>query len=176
MAAVLITFIKFIQMNKLILILLFITTPLYSQKHILIGDSQTYFLQKYATKVNIIKKLCKPGIGVAKLNNMIKLYPIKKDVKTISVCIGVNDYYKDKGISNLFKTIRRTFPNAKIFLIKGSWNWGKVTIKDTTIITKYYKIFENLGCVIIKTPIGKGDPHKYKKVYQKIINELEKNI
>jgi len=164
-------------MNKLLLILLFVfITPIYAQEHILVGDSQTYYLQKYTSKIKQVKKLCKPGIGVVELNNKIKSYSIKNDVKTISVCIGVNDYYKDKGVDNLMSTIKRTFPKAKIFVIKGSWNWGKVRIKDTTIITKYYKIYQNLGAEIIKTPIGKGDPHRYKEVYQKIINEIEQKI
>lgn len=163
-------------MNKLLLILLLFITPIYAQDHILVGDSQTYFLQKYTSKIKHVKKLCKPGIGVVELNSKIKSYPVKKEVKTISVSIGVNDYYKDKGVDKLMSTIKRTFPNAKIFIIKGSWNWGKVRIKDTTTITKYYKIYQDLGAEIIKTPIGKGDPHRCKKVYQKIINEIEQKI
>lgn len=168
---------EYIPMNKLLIILLFIfTIPIYSQKHILVGDSQTYFLQKYTTKINQVESLCKKGIGVVELNDKIKLYPVKKGIKTISLCIGVNDSFKDKGVSDLMSTIKRTFPNAKIFVIKGSWNWGKVKIKDTSVITKYYKLFEKLGGVIINTPIGQGDPHRYKPVYKKIINEIEEKI
>jgi hypothetical protein len=163
-------------MNKLLFILFLFITPIYGQNHILVGDSQTYFLQKYTSKIKQVKKLCKPGIGVVELNSKILSYPIKKDVKTISICIGVNDYYKDKGIDQLMTTTKRTFPNAKIFIIKGSWNWGKTRIKNTSIITSYYKLFEKLGGLLINTPIGKGDPHRYKKVYQKIINEIEEKI
>jgi len=163
-------------MNKLLLILFLFITPIYAQDHILVGDSQTYFLKTYTKQIKQIKKLCKPGIGVVELNSKILSYPISKDVKTISMCIGVNDNYKDKGINQLMTTTKRTFPNAKIFIIKGSWNWSKVRIRDLSIMTRYYKIFEDFGTTIINTPIGKGDPHRYKESYQKIINEIEEKI
>ena len=165
-------------MNKLLLLIVFLFSfsTTYCQENILIGDSQTFYLAKHTNKIKIIKKLSKSGIGVVKLNRMVTSYPINRKVETITLSIGVNDCYNDKGIKDLVNTIKRTFPNSKIFLVQGSWGWGRVKKVQKDKITKYYKIFEYLGCTIISTPIGHGDPHRDKKVYKEIIKKLEECI
>lgn len=164
-------------MNKLLLIILFLFSfSTYCQENILIGDSQTFYLAKHTSKIKIIKKLSKSGIGVVKLNRKITSYPINKEVKTVTLSIGVNDSYNDKGIKDLVNTIKRTFPNSEIFIVQGSWGWGKVKRIRIDKIQRYYKTFEDLGCTIISTPIGHGNPHRDKKVYKTIIKLVEECI
>jgi hypothetical protein len=165
-------------MSRLLLIILFLFSfsTTYCQKNILIGDSQTFYLAKHTNKIKIIKKLAKSGIGVVKLTRMITSYPINRKVETVTLSIGVNDGYNDKGIKDLVNTIKRTFPNSKIFIVQGSWGWGKVRKVQKDKITKYYKKFDDLGCTIISTPIGHGDPHRDKKVYKEIIKIVEECI
>ena len=138
-------------MNKLILIIVFLFSfsTTYCQENILIGDSQTFYLAKHTNKIKIIKKLSKSGIGVVKLNIKITSYPINRKVKTVTLSIGVNDGYNDKGIKDLVNTIKRTFPNSEIFIVQGSWGWGKVRKIQRDKITHYYKKFEDLGCTVI---------------------------
>ena len=158
------------------LILFFFVFLSYGQEHILIGDSQTFYMSKYSTKITHIRRLSKEGIGVQELNKKIILYPTSKKIKSVSLCIGVNDYYIDKGIDTLMKTIKRTFPNAKIFIIQGSWGWGNVKKHNQKTIQKYYKIFEDMGGEIINPPIGYGDPHISKTIYKQIIKIIEVEI
>jgi len=145
----------------------------FSQEHILIGDSQTYFLAKHSTQIKQIKRLCQPGIGVIELNRKVLNYPVSPTIKTVSICIGVNDGYKDKGISILLNTIKRTFPNAHLYIIQGSWGWGKVRRVNQNTLDTYYKQFTG---TIIHPAIGKGDPHRNKKVYKIIMKNLETRI
>jgi hypothetical protein len=145
----------------------------YGQEHILIGDSQTYYLSKYTKQIKLIKKLSKSGIGVVGLNNKVVSYPTSKNIKSVSVCIGVNDCYQDKGVETLMNSIKRTFPNATIYIIQGSWGWGKVKKWNSNKILTYYKGYQKLGGMIIEPPIGYGDPHKDKPIYKKIINAIE---
>jgi hypothetical protein len=107
------------------------------------------------------------------LNRKVLNYPVSPTVKTVSVCIGVNDGYKDKGISVLVNTIKRTFPNACLYIIQGSWGWGKVRRMNQNRLDRYYKQFAG---TIIYPAIGKGDPHKDKKVYKIIMKNLETRI
>jgi hypothetical protein len=148
----------------------------YGQEHILIGDSQTYLLKKHSNIVTQVSKLCQSGIGVQDLIQKVKRYPIKTNVKSVTICIGVNDYYINKGIESLMVRVLNTFPNAKIFVVKGSWGWGKVRKVNIDKFNNYYKKFEILGAHLIKTPIGHGDPHRNKKVYKTIMSELENNL
>jgi len=156
---------------KYILILFSVFT--FSQEHILIGDSQTYFLAKHSTQIKRIPKLSQPGIGVVQLTQKVRLYPVSPYVKSVSICIGVNDGYKDKGIQQLVVRVKNTFPNAHLYIIQGSWGWGKVRRVNQNTLDTYYKQFTG---TIIHPAIGKGDPHRNKKVYKIIMKNLETRI
>ena len=157
-----------IKLIKYILLLFSVCT--FSQQHILIGDSQTYLLARHSTKITQIKRLCQSGIGVVELNRKLLKYRVSPTIKSISVCIGVNDNYKDRGINILLNTITRTFPNAHLYIIQGSWGWGKVSKMNQNTLDKYYRHFKG---TIIHPAIGKGDPHKDKKVYRIIMKNIE---
>ena len=161
------------MIKYLILLFTFVT---YSQQHILIGDSQTYILAKHSTKIKRVPKLTQPGIGVVQLVYKVRLYPVSPNINSVSVCIGVNDGYKDRGIKQLLIRIKNTFPNAKIFIIQGSWGWGKVRRANQNTLNKYYKQYIDSGCILISPAIGRGDPHRDKNVYKTIIKNLENQI
>lgn len=160
-------------MKILCYIYLFFSITIKNPQHILIGDSQTYWLIKHTTIVTQKTKLCQSGIGVQQLITKVRRYPIQPNIKSVTICIGVNDNYHDKGVNELMIRVKKTFPNASIYVIKGSWGWGKVKRLNMDKFNTYYKKFEDLGACIIQTPIGHGDPHKSKKVYKTIISELE---
>jgi hypothetical protein len=153
---------------KYILILSSVLT--FSQEHILIGDSQTYYLARHSTKIKRVSQLSQSGIGVSQLTAKVRLYPVSPQVKSVSLCIGVNDGYKDKGVKKLMERLQNTFPNAKIFIIQGSWGWGNVKNINQTNLDSYYKQFPD---TIIYPAIGEGDPHRDKKVYRIIMKNIE---
>ena len=157
-------------------ILLFFTVVTYSQQHILIGDSQTYILAKHSTKIKRVPKLSQAGIGVVELTYKVRLYPVSPHVNTVSMCIGVNDGYKDKGVQQLLVRIKKTFPNAKIYIIQGSWGWGKVKRANQNTLNKYYKQYIDSGCILVSPAIGRGDPHKDQNIYKIIMKNLESQI
>ena len=154
-------------------ILLLFTVLSFSQEHILIGDSQTYYLARHSTEIKRIPKLSQSGIGVVQLIYKVRLYPVSPNVKSVSICIGVNDRYKDRGVQQLFIRLKNTFPNAHFYIIQGSWGWGKVRRMNQSNLDKYYKHF--LG-TIIHPAIGKGDPHTDKKVYKTIMKNIEQEL
>ena len=157
-------------------ILLLFTIFSFSQEHILIGDSQTYILAKHSTKIKQVSELSQSGIGVLQLTNKVRLYPVSPCVNSVSVCIGVNDGYKNRGVQQLLIGIKNTFPNAKIYIIQGSWGWGKVRRANQNTLNKYYKQYIDSGCILISPAIGRGDPHRDKKVYKIIMKSLESQI
>ena len=157
-------------------LLIFFTFVTYSQQHILIGDSQTYFLAKHSTKIKRVPKLSQSGIGVVQLTSKVRLYPVSPHVNSVSVCIGVNDGYKDRGVPQLLVRIKSTFPNAKIYIIQGSWGWGAVRRANQNTLDKYYKQYINSGCILISPAIGRGDPHRDKNIYKIIMKSLENQI
>ena len=154
---------------KFIICLLFCFVG-YSQipNNIVIGDSQTPYVDKNSKKVERVVGLWKGGISVPDLTKMVQRCKVSTNVKNVFLCIGTNDLYVDKGIEKLFKSIWVTFPNAKIYVIQGSWGWGGIKQTGYDKVKKYYKRYEELGGTIIEPPIGKGDPHCDCPVYKKI--------
>ena len=154
---------------KFIICLLFCLVG-YSQipNNIIIGDSQTPYVDRNSKKVERVVGLWKGGINVPVLTKMVQRHKVSTNVQNVFLCIGTNDLYVDKGIEKLFKSLWITFPNAKIYVIQGSWGWGGVTHTKYDKIKKYYKQYEELGGTIIEPPIGKGDPHCNCPVYKKI--------
>jgi len=154
---------------KFIIYLLFCFVG-YSQipNNIVIGDSQTPYIDMNSKKVERVVGLWKSGIRVPELTKMIKRYKVSPNVQNIFLCIGTNDLYVDNGVEKLFNSICSTFPNSKIYVIQGSWGWGNLKKTSYTKIKKYYKRYEELGGTIIEPPIGKGDPHHNSPIYKKI--------
>jgi len=154
---------------KFIICLLFCLVG-YAQipNNIIIGDSQTPYVDRNSKKVERVVGLWKGGIDVPVLTKMVQGYKVSLNVQNVFLCIGTNDLYVDKGIEKLFKSIWITFPNAKIYIIQGSWGWGGVTHTKYDKIKNYYKRYQELGGTIIEPPIGKGDPHCNCPVYKEI--------
>ena len=136
--------------------------------NIIIGDSQTPYVDKNSKKVERVVGLWKGGINVPYLTKMVQKHKVSPNVQNVFLCIGTNDLYVDKGIEKLFKSLWVTFPNAKIYVIQGSWGWGGVTHTKYDKIKKYYKRYQELGGTIIEPPIGKGDPHNDIPTYKEI--------
>ena len=155
--------------------LILLSTLGYAQTYpnLIIGDSQTPYIDLHSTKSKKGVGLWKKGINVPKLTKMVKNHRISPDICNIVISIGTNDRYLDLGISTLINTIRRTFPNAELYVVQGSWGWGNLKRITYTKVKNYYKKFESLGVKIIKTPIGKREPHRDCPVYKKIGNEID---
>ena len=154
---------------KFIICLLFCLVG-YAQipNNIIIGDSQTPYVDRNSKKVERVVGLWKGGIDVPVLTKMVQRHKVSTNVQNVFLCIGTNDLYVDRGVEKLFKSIWITFPNAKIYVIQGSWGWGGLKHTGYDKVKKYYKRYEELGGTIIELPIGKGDPHCNCPVYKKI--------
>ena len=66
---------------------------LYSQKAIVIGDSQSSYIAMNS-KAELYKPLFKVGIGLVKLNSLVLREPINYKVEFVFISIGVNDSYQ----------------------------------------------------------------------------------
>lgn len=107
-------------MLKFVIILFSCSILVKSQENILIGDSQCKHIEMNSSNVKIKKSLQKIGIGLLKLNQMVLREPKDYNIKNVFVSIGVNDNYRYQEIG-FIKNLKKTFPNAKIYMIPGSY-------------------------------------------------------
>ena len=153
---------------------------------IIIGDSQTPYVDRQSSKVQLVDELQEGGKGVGWLRDQVAAYPVSPNVKNVVLCIGTNGGYRSKGSSEagLFTALRKTFPNAKVYAVQGSWGWGG--IKDITEkqVRSYYKEkYQSQGAILIEPPIGDGkkngdssDPHGPRSAYIQIGAAIDANL
>lgn len=120
-----------------------------------------------------MRSLWKAGIGVNKLTSMVLSYKTSPGIKNVVLCIGTNDNFQTGNIKQLFKVVKRTFPNATIYVIKGSWGWGNNKTITQQTVNKYYNKYEQQGGIVIDPAIGNNEPHRNLSVYKTIGNKLD---
>jgi muramidase (phage lysozyme) len=154
-------------------------------KSIAIGDSLTPNVARSAG-ITAAPGLWKSGITVEQLlNNHVKPYTTKDPaVKNVVICIGTNGIYRTSSntVTELVKQLRAKFPNAKLFVVKGTYGpkatWSKpLTTVDSKTVATYYSYFANNGVTIIPTAIGnQKDAHAYTDIYNTIGSEIRSRL
>ena len=170
-------------------------------ENLIIGDSYSLFIDnasKKATRLNTgiagsKEYLWLGGKGTEWLKDALEVYPVTPTVKHVVVSMGTNDMYSSNtDVSGLVSQIKKTFPNCKIIVVPGSWNFngsgvtaGKRFLpydeKNKNLINSYYAKFTNLGAVLT-SPVGDaqvccgGDAHGNFPIYQKIGSEIDSII
>ena len=153
-------------------------------KNYVIGDSQTPFIDNNSMKLSRIdtssgqNSLWKGGVNLKWLKESVNAYPVSPSVNSIVINIGTNGGFNpNDDIEGLVNAIKTKFPNAKLFVVKGSWGWGGNVNVTESKVNSYYDKFSNLGVEVIKTPIGKvNDPHSNLPVYAQIGSEIDSKL
>jgi hypothetical protein len=150
------------------------------QKNIIIGDSQSPFVDWGSLNFNLIStvggqsSLWLGGKTLGWLLEAVKVYPGDSTVTNLAICIGTNGgFNKNDKVSELVNECKLKFPNSKLYVIQGSWGWGGVSNKTETQVRDYYKKFSELGVVVVEPPIGKIEPHGRKPIYKTIGTNLD---
>jgi murein DD-endopeptidase MepM/ murein hydrolase activator NlpD len=149
------------------------------EKNVIIGDSQTPYVDMNTTKASRIKYLCKGGVGVNWLKDRLSTYDAKPEVENVILVIGTNGVfgmYLNDDINGLFNNIKKCFPNAKILVVQGSWGWTRGNHVPEEFVRNYYKKYEDLGGVIIEPPIGEIEPHQNHPVYKTIGSNIDRQL
>lgn len=155
-------------------------------KNIIIGDSQTPYVDMNTTKASTISSvggessLWLGGMGVPWLINALNNYPkAEKNVENVITVIGTNGNYGsvfNESIPSLFSAIKNKFPNAKVLVVQGSWGWGGLKNTTEKKVRDYYTKFEKEGGKLIEPPIGNIEPHSNQPVYKKIGAAIDAEI
>lgn len=104
---------------------------------------------------------------------MVSNYKTSPKVKNIVLCIGTNNNFRTGNIKQLFKAVKKTFPNATIYVIKGSWGWGNNKRITKQKVNKYYNRYKQEGAIILDPAIGNNNPHQDLPVYKTIGQQLD---
>jgi hypothetical protein len=150
--------------------------PKMGGENIIIGDSQTPFVDMNTTKASRIStepgmsSLWQGGKGVSWLIDALSQFQESPEISNVVIVIGTNGNFGkyNDNISLLFELLRTKFPNANFYAVQGSWGWGGLKNTQEKNVREYYKKFAREGATIIEPPIGKIEPHGNKPVYAEI--------
>ena len=153
-------------------------------KNYIIGDSQTPFIDKNSEKAKKINEkggkesLWEGGKSLSWLKTAVEDYPVSKDVNSIIINIGTNGGFNQKDdVDGLVNSVKEKFPNALLFVVKGSWGWGGNKDVTESKVKAYYDKFKDIGVEIIEPAIGSvKDPHGNLPVYASIGANIDEKI
>jgi hypothetical protein len=154
-------------------------------KHnILIGDSQTPFIDEWSYNATLLNKigsessLWKGGIGLNWLKLAVTNYKLDTLIQSVTFCIGTNGRFSSKDdILGLVDITKKRFPNAYLYVVQGSWGWGGNVNVTKSVVDSYYTRFNELGVEVIEPPIGKCEPHNVNlPQYKEIARNLDSLI
>ena len=153
-------------------------------KNYIIGDSQTPFIDQNSQKITKISEqsgkssLWEGGKGLSWLKGAVDEYPKSIDVNSIIINIGTNGGFNaNEDVVGLVDSITKKFPNAKLFVVQGSWGWGGNKDVTQQKVDAYYDKFRKLGVEVIPTPIGvTSNPHGNLPIYAQIGKEIDEKI
>jgi len=149
-------------------------------KNFIIGDSQTPLIDKNSEKTTTIgaegkASLWQSGKSLDWLKQAVDEYQESKDVNSIVINIGTNGGFNtNENIQGLVDSVKTKFPNAQLYVVKGSWGWGNNKNVTQEQINAYYGKFSPLGVGIIPTAIGFTDnTHNNIPSYAQIGKEID---
>ena len=190
------------RINFLVILLLFLFLPLLStscikeerfrsiEHHLLnqkpknkdiiliYGDSNVDVLKRTKNIKNARYKSYK-GKGV---KNIPIINEIDTDIKFVFFCIGTNDSYSPdtNSFKRIYRSLKRNYPNAKIYSVSGTHGWGNSKTKPIKYVT-YYTEMSKYGFETLLVPYNISyfktsySAHRSKKEYHLfIINGIEK--
>jgi len=155
-----------------------------TKKNIIIGDSQTPFIAKNSKKIVKLGEtgseanLWKAGQSLSWLKNAVAKYPPSSDVGSVVINIGTNGGFNpNEDIKGLFSALKTAFPEAKYYVVKGSWGWGNNKNITEATVNKYYDKFKQNGATVLDPAIGKvADPHSNLPIYKQIGSAIDNAI
>jgi hypothetical protein len=151
--------------------------------NLVIGDSQSPYVANGSTEFKLISSkgsedsLWLGGKTLSWLLSAVKKHKGSSNVKNIAIVIGTNgNFNTNDDISGLITELESKFPNAKLYVVQGSWGWGGLKNTTEQKVRKYYQKFKDLGVTVIEPPIGDIEPHGNKPVYKKIGASLDGKV
>ena len=153
-------------------------------RKLVIGDSHAVGIGKATRGVEVDTRIAVGGWMLSNLINALQSYPTSPDVTVIFISIGTNGQFSSSDkIEDLVSLLHQKFPNATLFIFKGSYGWSgtRTTQQILDRMNPYYQRFEHSGVMVMQNGLGYftdgGQAHTTSTPQsQAIVKEIEKII
>jgi len=151
-------------------------------RNFIIGDSHAVGIGSKIKNIVLDRRIANGGWSLSNLLTNLNKYPISEDVCRVFISIGTNGAFdKSDNILGLILSVENKFPNAEIFVLKGSYGWGENNKVKKDDYDAYYYKFKYHVVKILKNELGyfdtSGDAHSTNSTQaNKIISEISSII
>lgn len=151
-------------------------------RNIFIGDSHAIGLGSKINGAEVDTSITKVGWSSYNVINALKNYPVSNDVGRVFLSVGTNGGFSlSDDTDTLVGLLKDKFPNAKLYVIKGSYGWGSNTSISKSKYDSYYNRFAKDGVNVLQNELGyfatSSDAHSTKSNQAiSIINEIKSLI
>jgi hypothetical protein len=126
-------------------------------KNIVIGDSHAVMIGSKVKNATASTQLAHSGWNVSNLITALNSYPVSPDVSKVFLSIGTNSgFNKNDNIESLVSKIYAKFPNARLYVFKGSYGWSgrweNPNAKNDLV--PYYQRFSYLNATVLNNGLG----------------------
>ena len=125
--------------------------------NLVVGDSHAVMIGSKVKNAKVDPSLAHSGWNVSDLQKALDKYSIDLNVSNIFISIGTNSGFNasDK-IENLVNTIFTKFPNAYVYIFRGSYGWSGrwENPNASNDQVPYYQRFANMGVTILDNGLG----------------------
>ena len=126
-------------------------------RKLVIGDSHAVGIGKATRGVEVDTRIAVGGWMLSNLMSALQNYPVTTDVTVIFISIGTNGQFSSSDkIEDLVSLLHQKFPNATLFIYKGSYGWSGTRTNQQILdrMNPYYQRFANAGVTIMKNGLG----------------------
>jgi hypothetical protein len=153
-------------------------------RKLVIGDSHAVGIGKATRGVEVDTRIAVGGWMLSSLINALQSYPTSPDVTVIFISIGTNGQFSSSDkIEDLVSVLHQKFPNATLFIFKGSYGWSgtRTTQQILDRMNPYYQRFASAGVIVMQNGLGYfldgGQAHTTSTLQsQAIVKEIENII
>lgn len=131
-------------------------TELVNGTNLVVGDSHGVMIGAKVQNAIVDPKLAKSGWNVSNLLNALSTYPVSSGVSKVFISIGTNGQYsKNDKVETLVSKLNEKFPNATLYVFKGSYGWSSSGNESAAKNqAPYYKRFEDAGVNVLNNGLG----------------------
>lgn len=131
-------------------------TELVNGKNLIVGDSHAVMIGAKVKNAILDPKLAKSGWRVSNLIDALSNYPVSAGFSKVFISIGTNGQYsKNDKIEVLINKLKEKFPNATLYVFKGSHGWSASGNQAAALNqSPYYKRFQDAGVNVLNNGLG----------------------
>ena len=126
-----------------------------NMRNIFVGDSHAVGIGSKISGAEVDSSIAKAGWSLNTAMANVNSYPVSNDVGRVFISIGTNGAFSNSdNIDSFVSLLKQKFPNADLYVFKGSYGWGNNANVSQSQYNAYYDRFSGYGVNVLSNGLG----------------------